>query len=61
MTDNVCGKTTIYNEVMPKRKEKAEAQNNTNQRATKKRRISKATKMQNDRVQLMAMWTTKKN
>jgi hypothetical protein len=44
MTDNVCGKTTIYNEVMPKQKEKAEAQNNTNQRATKKRRISKGTK-----------------
>jgi hypothetical protein len=37
MTDNVCGKTTIYNQVMPKRKEKAEAQNKTNQRATKKR------------------------
>ena len=29
---------------MPKRKEKADAQNKTNQRATKKRRISKATK-----------------
>jgi hypothetical protein len=35
MTDNVCGKTTIYNQVMPKRKEKADAQNKTNQRATK--------------------------
>ena len=44
MTDNVCGKTTIYNQVMPKRKEKADVQNKTNQRATKKRRISKATK-----------------
>jgi hypothetical protein len=49
MTDNVCGKTTIYNQVMPKRNEKAEAQNKTNQRA------------QNNRVQLMAMWTTMKN
>jgi hypothetical protein len=44
MTDNVCSKTTIYNQVMSKRKEKADAQNKTNQRATKKRRISKATK-----------------
>jgi hypothetical protein len=33
---------------MPKRKEKAEAQNKTNQRVTKKRQ-----KMQNNRVQLL--------
>jgi hypothetical protein len=61
MTDYVCGKTTIYNQVMPKRKEKADVQNKTNQRAKKSAEFQKRQKMQKNRVQLMAMWTTRKN